>query len=124
MIRTAAALLAAVKWGSGGLACRYEPGRSGGAAEQPASRCLQCASGRLQRQSAGCASGSLNACCAEWDEAVACSAVLSDDEPAVADNVLQDLAEKIEQLNAAIDEVSSRIGQDGTEVEEAASVAA
>jgi hypothetical protein len=31
---------------------------------------------------------------------------------------MQDLAEKIEQLNAAIDEVSSRIGQDGTAVEE------
>lgn len=43
---------------------------------------------------------------------------------AVTGDLLQDLAEKIEQLNAAIDEVSSRIGQDGTEVEEAAGVAA
>lgn len=124
MIRAAAAPLAVVKWGSGGLACRYEPGRSARAAEQPAGCCLQCVSGRVQRQSAGCASGSLNACCAEWEEAVAWSAILSDNEPSLADNMLQDLAEKIEQLNAAIDEVSSRIGQDGAEVEEAASVAA
>jgi hypothetical protein len=38
--------------------------------------------------------------------------------------VLQDLAEKIEQLNAAIDEVSSRIGQDGAAVDEQTTVAA
>lgn len=36
----------------------------------------------------------------------------------------QDLAEKIEQLNAAIDEVSSRIGQDGTSVDEQTTVTA
>ena len=36
---------------------------------------------------------------------------------------LQDLAEKIEQLNAAIDEVSSKIGQDSG-VEDNATVAA